>query len=77
MRSSGYDRRSATVTRASPKPACTSSPESREGSSPPDVTRTELTCALGLGHDVARHAVSAREAPILPWTREARGEIRR
>ena len=37
----------------------------------------ELTCALGLGHDVARHAVSAREAPILPWTREARGEIRR
>ena len=37
----------------------------------------ELTCALGLGHDVARHAVSARKAPILPWTREARGEIRR
>ena len=37
----------------------------------------EFTCALGLGHDVARHAVSAREAPILPWTREARGEIRR
>ena len=37
----------------------------------------KLTCALGLGHDVARHAVSAREAPILPWTREARGEIRR
>ncbi len=37
----------------------------------------ELTCALGLGRDVARHAVSAREAPILPWTREARGEIRR
>ena len=37
----------------------------------------ELTCALGLGHDVARHAVGAREAPILPWTREARGEIRR
>ena len=37
----------------------------------------ELTCALGLGHDVARHAVSAREAPILPWTRETRGEIRR
>ena len=36
----------------------------------------KLTCALGLGHDVARHAVSAREAPILPWTREARGEIR-
>ena len=32
---------------------------------------------LGLGHDVARHAVSAREAPILPWTRKARGEIRR
>ena len=24
-----------------------------------------------------RHAVSAREAPILPWTRKARGEIRR
>ena len=37
----------------------------------------ELTCALGLGHDVARHAVSTRKAPILPWTREARGEIRR
>ena len=37
----------------------------------------ELACALGLGHDIARHAVSAREAPILPWTREARGEIRR
>ena len=37
----------------------------------------ELTRALGLGHDVARHAVSAREAPILPWTRETRGEIRR
>ena len=37
----------------------------------------ELTCALGLGHDVARHAVSARKAPILPWTRKARGEIRR
>ena len=37
----------------------------------------ELACALGLGHDVARHAVSAREAPILPGTREARGEIRR
>ena len=36
----------------------------------------ELACALGLGHNVARHAVSAHEAPILPWTREARGEIR-